>query len=467
MTSSSNVPARNSRAAKNTPPKSEVIKSPAPRRSRKAAAKPAAAQPVDAQPDTATDSTAPSTGDTSASMISDAMRILTGQGDTAPTVPTAPSAEDQVIADLTAAFAAPSADVAPDASARNVAPVLSAPQSIDANGLLVPASVVVSEADVLPSARAQTFTAREAQWTKLGPVIDTPVTAKEAAVLGGLDFEVEKLQAAFLTESNGGYRVSTVASRRAMVRKDTGAFISFVSADYVPVQYGEAFDFIDAIDPQIISAGALKDGRQGFMVCKLPGTAKILGDLKLRGVADPHELHVVLRTSHDLSMGVSVALMSLRSKCMNQLTLPSLMSGAPQKWSIRHIGNPHQKLTEAKMVLQRAEAYAARFAEIATTLVNKPVTKEMATIVLKTVLPNRPKRNTQIESIITQAFDYTPVTIGEEFSGTAWGLVNAVDEYFEWNRTSTTRTKESMFTSGLDGDAHKYTGNTAQLLLTN
>jgi len=300
-----------------------------------------------------------------------------------------------------------------------------------------------------------TFTTRELPWIKLGTVIDRPVKADEAAKIGGLDFNVQLEEAGY--HRNGKWHKQS--DRRALIRDDTGDFYGFCSTDYKVVQYHDAFDFLDAINPEYVSAGTLRDGRQGFMIVKLPDHDKL--GLMLKGEYDPHDLYVIVRASHDMSKGIEVVITTLRGKCMNMLTLPSLTAGAPQRWSIRHIGNPHEKLREAQQVLLNTEHYEKAFQTITRRLVDVQVKPDEVPLLLQRVLPDKPQREKQIEAI-TAAYREAP-TVG--FTGTGWGVVNAVSEYFMWERSGGLRTPESTFRDNLDGAAHKMVGRTAQLLL--
>lgn len=301
------------------------------------------------------------------------------------------------------------------------------------------------------------FTARDVPWMKVGHVIDHPVTAAEAVKLGGLDFNIELRDAGFKSRDKRNFK--KVADRFAIVRSDTEEFFNFASGDYSPVQYAEAFDFINGISPEFVAAGQLKGGRKGFIVAKLPGHN--LDDLVLDGQPDPHQLYVVLRTSMDLSWGIEIVVTTLRGKCMNQLTLPALTQGCKQRWTIRHTRNAAQRLEEAHKSLVRVDRYAEEFRSITARLADIDVDFDEAKRVLTQVLPDRPRRDEQIDAITTAWRDSE--TVG--FTGKAWGLVNAVDEYFEWLRPARGRTAESRFLDGLDGAAHQYTGRAAQLLL--
>lgn len=318
-----------------------------------------------------------------------------------------------------------------------------------------------------PAIKSTMFSLRDVPWGKVGTVIDGDAkTALEAAKLGGLDFQVELREAGWkgdppTSHTKGATPWRSVGARKAVVRQDNGAFFDFVSSDYAPVQYSEAFAFMDGINPAYVAAGTMGGGKQAFMVVKLPKLTTL--DLKVAGVEDPMDVYCVLRTSHDRSKALEVAVMLLRGRCMNALTLSSFSHGAKQRWSIRHVGDPLAKLQQARTSLLRTEAYIDDLKKTAVSLGEIDILLEDAQDVLKRVLPDRPKRDEQITAI-TNAWQHSD-TIGAPFASNGWGLTQAVNEYFEWGRNEGTRTAASRFTGGLNGATHKYTDRTAQLLL--
>ncbi len=293
------------------------------------------------------------------------------------------------------------------------------------------------------------FSTREVPWMKLGRLEEGAKTAAEAAELGGLNFDVEQRPLQWVDESGTAH---SIADRRALVRKDTGDWLSIMSTDYPVLQFGEAFDFMDGVNPSFVAAGVLKNGKQGFMVVKGPKMNVLSGD-------DPHELFTVLRTSHDGSRAIEVAVMPLRSRCMNQLTLNSFAVGAQHRWAIRHTSSMKQKLADAHESLKKLDEYAAGYEHLANRLVNVQLDDVHAENVLKTVLPDRPKREQQVTSIIDKW--HTAETVGFDFTG--WGLLNAVSEYFDWGRTG--GTPESRFIGALQGSTHSALNRTAGELL--
>lgn len=288
---------------------------------------------------------------------------------------------------------------------------------------------------------------------KLGKLTDEPMTAAEAADLGGLNFTVSFYPVTY-TASDGVQR--TMTDRVVCERDDTHVPFEVVSRDYKPVQYREAFDFMDQVaGVRYVAAGALQGGRQGFMVVRAPETFH----LNLLG-SDPHDLYVVLRTSHNRTRALEAAVMPLRSRCMNQLTLRGFSKDAHYRVAVKHAGDVHSKLAEAQVVLTNLGAYAAELNRTAERLAERTVGEEEARRILTRVIPSRP-RSPQVVDQIIGLWTGSPA-VG--WDGTGWGLVNAVSEYFDWQRDR--GTPASRFVSALQGQTHGAINRTAGLLLS-
>jgi phage/plasmid-like protein (TIGR03299 family) len=287
---------------------------------------------------------------------------------------------------------------------------------------------------------------REVPWMKLGKLAQNPMTAAEAAELGGLNFQVEKRPLAFAQYNGDIVTWKSFADRVAVVRTDTEQMVGVMAKTYPIVQYREAFDFMDTVHPQYVAAGALKGGKQGFIVVRVPDHFKVLPHF------DPHEMYMVLRTSHDGSRAVEVMMMPLRNRCMNQLTLQSFSAGVPHRWAITHSGNVHAKLAEAQKSLTNADKYVSRFEENVDKLTALSIkTDEKATALLKNVLPDRPRRDDQIATILSNW--HTSDTVGKQFDHTGWGLLNALSDHLDWGRNG--GTAESRMIGAVQGSTHK------------
>lgn len=298
---------------------------------------------------------------------------------------------------------------------------------------------------------AQQFSTRSVPWMKLGTVIDEPVTATEAMVLAGLDFDVERRPLGFMNDSGDWM---PIGNRSALVDPKTDIHYGIVADGYEVVQYREAFEFIDSIHPEIVAAGKLKSGKQAFMVIKVPDQAhfQALSD-------DPHDLYVILRTSHDGSKAVEVSLMPLRNMCMNMMPMASFGNRAKQRWSVRHVKTARAQLAEAHNVLTNVEKYHKEYSIVADELAMMSLPQDAAREVLEVVLPDRPRRDEQVSAILA-------LHTGGEFVGhtnTGWGLVNAVGEYFDHLRRG--GTPEARMLNALSGITTKMVNHTTQVLM--
>jgi len=270
----------------------------------------------------------------------------------------------------------------------------------------------------------------------------------------------KKLAFESYSEDEDNFTWAGIDDRVAIVRDDTGQPLSIVSKGYPILQFGEAFDFMDSAvngsDTRYVAAGALRGGRQGFMVVRAP-------DAVQRNVMDgddPHEFFVVLRTSHDRTRGCEIMIMPLRGRCMNQLTLSSFSKGVPNRWSVRHTSTMTEKLAEAKDALTKLGDYTKRFDEVVTKLVTVKLTETQAREVLTKVETQRAKTDDKIDSILHLWNE--AATVG--FAGTGWGLVNSVSDYYDWGRSG--GSPESRFVAALEGQTYKAVNRTAGLVLS-
>jgi phage/plasmid-like protein (TIGR03299 family) len=288
---------------------------------------------------------------------------------------------------------------------------------------------------------------------KVGAQIDKPVTAVEAARLGGLDFEVDLMEAGYLDSRDGIWK--TTPNRKAVVRRDNSEWFEYVSDGYTPLQFGEAFSFMDTVKAHYVAAGTLHDGRQGYLV--------VDPDISIEPGGDPHKLYIVLRTSHDRSRGVEISLLPLARRCMNQLGLRLFANGAKQRWSIQHTASLPAKMHEARVVLDRSGEYALGYTEQVERLqLITPTEAQARDILGQVILHGGKKRGDEIDKII-ELWHGDVDRVG--FNDTAWGLVQAVSETLEWQRRSRSDNAESRFVMGLDGYTYKTVNRTTELVL--
>lgn len=320
--------------------------------------------------------------------------------------------------------------------------------------------------EIVEGGKSVQFTDRTVPWMKLGKIEDTALTAAEAAKAGGLDFQVSLRDCFFAgakpadAPADWPGKMTQVTNRKVVVRDDTEDPLGIVSSGYPVLQYREAFDFMDTVvngkDTRYVAAGSLRSGKQGFMVVRAPDSMQV----NVLDGKDPHEMFMVLRTSHDLTRAIEVMAMPLRGKCMNQMTLASFAANVPHRWSIRHTSTMQAKLADAAKSIAQLGAYADRFNELAKRLVAIKVTDEKCKYVLGKVVPKTSvKRDEVVDTIISKM--HSSPTVG--WDGTGWGLVNAVSDHYDWGRSG--GSPASRFLAALEGQTHKAINKTAAILL--
>ena len=187
------------------------------------------------------------------------------------------------------------------------------------------------------------FSVREKPWHGLGVIVNEAPTSKDALKLAGLDWTVEQKEI-FLedgTKIKGSY---------ANVRSSDNKPLGIVGERYKIVNNVDAFKFTDELIGEGVTyetAGSLKEGRQIWMLAKLPENYNILGD-----EVTPF---LVFTNTHDGSGAVKVAMTPVRVVCNNTLNLA--LKTAKRTWSARHTQNIHASMEQARETLGLAQAY--------------------------------------------------------------------------------------------------------------
>jgi phage/plasmid-like protein (TIGR03299 family) len=198
---------------------------------------------------------------------------------------------------------------------------------------------------LIQNGQASMFYVEEVPWHGLGTRLDKPATASEAITAAGLDWKVVKLPL-----FAGSKRVP-VPDRFAVVRRTgdliarTDPVLGVVSNEYTPLQNHRAFEFFDPIVGQNAAiyhtAGALGNGEKVWILAKLPGHIRVVGD-------DITEKYLLLSNSHDGKSSVQIKFTPVRVVCQNTLTL-ALNDGGALK--ITHHSDIHEKLKQAHEML--------------------------------------------------------------------------------------------------------------------
>lgn len=280
---------------------------------------------------------------------------------------------------------------------------------------------------------------RTTPWDGLGTKFQTPVkTAREAIIDGGLDWTVEPRS--IFVSLPGGDKRQKISGRKAIVRSSDNAVLGLVSDLYQTFQNVEAFEFADSI---VDSGEAKYESTFQMRHGKVIGLTMRVPDHIMVGGEDAHDLYIVLRTSHDGSKAISVYVTPIRVRCMNQMAIAT--SRAKHRWSMQHTTRLQGKLQEARETLKLSFKYSEEFAKIGEELMGVKVTDDQFHDIIEDLLPDRPRTEEVIDSIMG-LYRESPTN---GYTGTAWGGMNAITEYFDHGRK--TRSQEAEFNAIMDG----------------
>lgn len=280
--------------------------------------------------------------------------------------------------------------------------------------------------------------ARQMPWNGVGTLVENAMTAAEAIELGNLDWNVE-LHDMFVNLEGSSF--SKVPNRFAVVRDSDKFILGDVGQRYVPFQNREAFAFADSLvkdgRAQYEAVGSSRNGRVVFLTMRLDVEMNVDGE-------DPHDMYVMLRTSHDGSKAIGVYLTPIRISCTNMVSFA--IKNAKHKWSMPHVSTLEARLAEAKETLLLSQNYAEEFVHMGTTLVNTRVTDDMLVQLLEDTLPHRPKTADVIDAVMDN-FRNSPTN---PYHGTGWGAFNALTEYTDHGRE--VHSQEAVMANLFDGE---------------
>lgn len=286
---------------------------------------------------------------------------------------------------------------------------------------------------------AMFYVSDEVPWHKLGVAVPDKLTAKEAIIACGGDYEV-KLAPVYDEDMN-----QIVYERdedgvpcnfpRRLYRADNSESLAIVGNDFCPIQNWDAFSAMDAIVAQgaanYVSAGVLGRGEKLFITMKLPKDIIIAGD---HVVAYFHGLN-----AHDGTNAFTLYDGMFRQVCAN--TVRMAWGAAKTRYKIYHKKNWEQHLAEARNVLGFMLKSTKTFEETANLLLNTAFDEVMFGSLVDDLFPE-PKEGASKKAFtawrssqegLHDAYAKSDLSNIRE---TAWGAWNAITDYHDHGRTN-------------------------------
>ena len=260
---------------------------------------------------------------------------------------------------------------------------------------------------------------REKPWHGLGTMVEKAPTSADALKIAGLDWTVEQR---CIYQEDG----TPIEGWKENYRSTDGKSLGIVTDRYSPCQNTEAFDFTDSLigkGTRYETAGSLKGGKKIWLLARLDGEKKVLGD--------EFENFLCFSNSHDGTGAIRCAITPVRVVCNNTLNLA--LNTADRAWSTKHVGNIAAKLQEAEHALFMADKYLQEYGAFAERMANTPLPQDDLEMMLKLLFPvketdtEQKKQNVNRLKAEYMACYFMPDI--EKFRGTQWGAINAMSDF--------------------------------------
>lgn len=300
----------------------------------------------------------------------------------------------------------------------------------------------------MPAAVESMVSVREVPWHRLGKVVDEQLTAEEALVEAGLDWEVKRHP--LYIHVDGEVAPVEVPGKFATVRMSDHKVLGAVGSAYRVLQNRDAFAFADGLvddgSAKYETAGSLKGGRKVWMMMTLPQGVQIAGE--------DVDLYLALTNSHDGKSAVQVMVTPVRVVCQNTLNLA--VARATRTWAVRHVGSMDGRLEEARRALDMTFGYVEEFKELGEQLSNARFTGRQFARLVRDLTDREEEQEAIIEN-------YSDSPNLGNIRDTKWGAVNAVGEYYDWVRPQ--RSDEARFKNATTGVGRKARDRALELVL--
>lgn len=294
----------------------------------------------------------------------------------------------------------------------------------------------------------------EMPWHELGERLPPGQPIEKWVEAARLNWHIETLPVRYQFQD----RLRLMPDRFVLVRDDTGAALSVVSADYQVVQPKEILEFYrDLVKDRgytLETAGALAGGRKVWALAKTGMVKDVAGN-----AADKLGAYILLATSCDKSLATTATFTSIRVVCQNTL---GFAYEDVRKEQRRHIKVDHKKKFDhapIKEQLGLVDKAWARFMEQINPMAQYPLKNDAARKFFESIFLSdkefedgkspgnaRFKEINQIASLFGSAPGQALATAKE----TLWGAVNAVTHYVDHVRSlrSVERIDSAWFGAG-------------------
>lgn len=274
--------------------------------------------------------------------------------------------------------------------------------------------------------------AGETPWHRLGQKIQSAFDAQTALTEAGLNFVVEKTPIAVADTG------TVIENKFAVRRTDTKAVLGVVGNSYTPLQNAEAFAFFDGVfgkdTARYECAGVLGQGERIWLLAKLPGDFRIIGD-------DVIGKYLLLTNGHDGSEAVRARFTPIRVVCQN--TLNAALRERSKEIFVMHHADVKERLAMAGKLLAAAGVYFNEAQETFRAFASFKLDTNGRRDFWIAAVSETPRRYDDLGKGARNRIDdiekLHETGRGTEISGvrgTLWGAYNALTEWIDHQRTT-------------------------------
>lgn len=303
----------------------------------------------------------------------------------------------------------------------------------------------------MTNGRANMAFVGEQAWHGLGSRLTEDAPIETWAVEAGMNWNVKKSALVYRDENKIVHRFP---DRQALYRSDNSAALGVVGNNYRVVQPGEVLEFfrdlIDGHDFKLETAGCLFGGRKFWALARTGKDTKIMG----QDVVSPY---LLMATSCDGSMSTAVHMTSVRVVCNN--TLRMSIGDKANKAQIRV---PHSAEFNAQYVKSQLgivgdawENFLMNVEQLAKFKLGRDEAIQIVADELKDEWKNEEGDDMKEEEMLESSIIlrriislYDGEGLGADYTSsqnTAWGLVNAVTQFFDHEAGSKSADKSRTF----------------------
>ena len=296
------------------------------------------------------------------------------------------------------------------------------------------------------SANVETmFYTRTKPWHGMGTCVEEAPDSKEALRVSGLDWNV--IQQPIQTNNGLG-----IPGYRANIRESDRSVLGVVSDRYKVVQNRDAFSFTDALLGEGVTyetAGSLQGGKKIWLLAKLP-EKYVIGE-------DEINPYLVFMNTHDGTGSIKVAMTPIRVVCQNTLNLA--LETAQRSWAVKHIGEPTQRLQDARNTLFYASSYMRELESCVAELSAKKLADQQVYDYINALFPLIPDASEQQRKNILKLKEdlkerYFEAPDLQHVGKNAYRFVNAVSDFATHARPlrMSENYRENLFSRTVDGN---------------